>query len=781
MSIKNYQKCDRVAAIALTLSVFLGIVAFVPGGFLPGSVLKGYLLVLGVLISLSAWLVGRLLEGSFRLPKTVLLPASGLLFVGMLLSVAFSHTPSLSFLGEGFEPGTFIMIAVFLIAMFLGSALFSTKRRFFGFLSGFLGLYILIALYQVVHLIFPSATAFGAFAGRVSSPVGLWSDFAFLSGAALIGFTLVLEFFKPVRMMKVLSVIGALLALFFVALANVFSVWVLVGVSALVILTYRLVATRFSEHRHFPFMAFILSLVALMFILANNLLGGFLAQQLQSSFVAVNPSLSATVDIAKSSIAEHPVFGVGPNRFLQEWVTYHPATVNSHMLWNVPFNSGSSFVLTVALLGGAVGILVLLLFLASFFYESFRRSFSKSEDTSSELFVFSLFILTLYFVVSIVIFSPGLSVILCAFFFIGLLLASLKSSGRLQERTVHFLKDQRASFFSILLIVFLLMLSAGTIYASTERFASLIYFNKGVRAANMGDLPKADQRFLQAIALSDLPVYQRARVLLAGRTLQDIVSKTTEQTSEDAIKAALQQTISAGNAAALRAVALDSKDPANYLALGDLMRLVASLKVEGAFDSAHEAYERAIAIAPHYPVSYLSLAELYFEAKDNKNARLYIDKALVEKPNYTEAYFLLAQIEIAEGNTSGAIKKLEDAAVVDPNNPNIYFELGVLRYQSSDYKGAVSAFNVAVNLKPDYLNAWYFLALASDRNGARQDALSILEKLHEGLPENEAVKTALDNVRAGRPAQTTASPVVEDTKQADKAKKLPVPSTDRTQ
>ena len=704
MSIKSSQLCDRVGVGALSLSVILSILAFVPGGFMPAGILKGYLVVASILVALVAWLLGRLIEGSFHIPWS---PVIGSVAIGILvlfLSALFAHASYVSFFGENFEQGTFAVLGGMMLSTFLVTMLFSSRSKILSFLKIFFSMYIVLALFQLIHVLAPQFTSFGVLTNRVDTPVGSWGDFAILSGAVLVGFTLILQFVKLPRVARIISIVGASLALFFVVLCNVLIVWILVGFAAVVILIYTLITNRFSEERNFPFLAFILSLVSLLFVLANDLIGGALAVLFKASFVDVHPSLIATLHVAGQSLRSHPIFGSGPNNFMNEWLINRPSSVNSNSLWDAPFSSGSSFLGTVAILGGGLGIISIILFLASFVYESVRKVFAPvTVEKDRQLPIFALFLLAFYFVAAITIFSPGIAIAACAFFFVGLFLALLVGEQLIPQRHVNFLKDQRASFFAILCIVAMLMVSASLAYSATQRFGALVFFEKSLTLAQNGNLDDANTELTKAIALSDLPSFERARVLIAKQSIQKTLSLSSDAVSPDVVKATLQNAISVGNTAALQAISIDSLNPANYLALGDLLRLIVPLKVEGSFDRAKDVYTQAIGLAPNYPKSYLNLAELYFDSGDNANAQVYAQKAIDLKPNYTDAFFLMSQIEVAAGDTDGAIKRLQDATLFDPNNPDTYFELGVIRYQNGDYTNAMTAFRSAIVVNNQYL------------------------------------------------------------------------------
>jgi tetratricopeptide (TPR) repeat protein len=743
MSIKHFQLSDRISGIALFAAVFLGMLAFIPGGFVSGGALKGYLLVVTVLVSFVAWLVARLIEGSFHIPWTPIHGAGVLLVVVLFISSLFSNASYLSFFGEGFDSSTFAVIGSLVLAVFLASVQFSSRERVFYFFRAFFFAYVILALYQIVHIFLPDLTSFGVFYGKASTPVGSWSDFSFLSGAALIGSVLVLQFLKPKRFLRILAISGAVLSLLFVILTNIFTVWILVGISSMAILIYTLTVNRLVENRPFPFMTFALSLISLFFILANGLVGGSLASLLGVSFAEAHPSFSATIQVGLSSLRENPVLGAGPNHFLTEWITRRPVIVNQHSLWDTPFTSGSSFFLTIGVLSGALGILAVLFFLLTYFYQSGRTVFSKAFNTENGIYIFSMFLVSLYFMLSVILYSPGIAVIISAFIFLGIFLGTLVGENLIPVRHISFLKDTRAGFFSILAIVTLLMVSAGTAYSATGRFASLVFFQKGLVRAQMGELDVASARMGQAISLNAIPLYYRAQVFIAEQSIRQTTSLQQGSVSEDQVRSALQNAVALGNNAARAAITLDATDPTNHIVLGDFLRLISPLKVEGSFEAAEQAYNNAIELAPRYPKPYFGLAQLYYENEDTAKARTFAQKALDEKPNYTAVFSLLAQIDSSAGNTSAAVRHLQNATMLDPNNADIYFQLGFLRYSTNSYTEAVAAFRRAVTLSPQYINAWYYLALANQKIGANAEATSILTALRNKFPENTDISAAL--------------------------------------
>jgi tetratricopeptide (TPR) repeat protein len=761
---KKFHYADKIAYILLSVTVFLGMIFFIPGGLISGEIFKGYLLVIGISSSFIAWLVARLLEGAMCFPSSRMLVGLLFLVVAVLFSGLFSQTSYLSFFGEAFEQGTAISILMLALAMFLTSELIVTRSRIFIISSGFFFLYTIVSIYQIIHLVLPGVTTLGAFFGNASSPIGAWSDFAYLSGAMLIASILVLEFLKQSKFFRVIAYIVGLISLFFVVLSNFVFVWMIVGFLAFVILFYKLMQNRKREEAIFPTKAFIVLIISLVMVLMNGLLGGQLANKFHIQYLSVAPSLSSTIYVAKSSIQSHPVFGAGPNRFLHEWLSYRPITANNNIMWSSPFSSGVSFFATLAMLTGVLGVVSVILFFLLFLIEGVKKTFSSSENGTRNFYSFSFFVIALYFLLATSVFSPGASIIICTFFFLGLYISTLTDDKRIGERTIYFAKDYKTSFFSVFFVVIMIVSMVAIVSVSTERFVSIVYFQISERDSNARAYVLADQRLAQAISISDSPTYERERVLLSEKILQNISSDSS--LSPDTVSAETRSIVAIGNNSALRAVALDPTDPRNYLTYADFMRTMAGLKAQNAFSGAEDAYNSMIKLFPNYPESYLGLARLYVDSGDLKNAEKYVNQALAKKPNYTDAYFLAEKIDATNNDYASAIEKLKTAAMYDQNNPDIYFELGLVNYKTSDYGSALKAFQATLQLNQGNFSAWYYLALTHQKLGNTTDANSILELLHKRFPDSSDISNALSGPPASVPAPTSKN---------DKNKKPPLP------
>lgn len=104
------------------------------------------------------------------------------------------------------------------------------------------------------------------------------------------------------------------------------------------------------------------------------------------------------------------------------------------------------------------------------------------------------------------------------------------------------------------------------------------------------------------------------------------------------------------------------------------------------------------------------------------------EDALNNDPRNLEA--LTNMLGILNGQESAtALDKLKQLAQVYPFNADIAAQLGMMYGQNGDYANAVKFLNVADNLKPGNVAVLYNRAIAYDKMGHRDEAVSLYRKL----------------------------------------------------
>ncbi len=564
-----------------------------------------------------------------------------------------------------------------------------------------------------------------------------------------------------------------IVGLFFLAIINIPLVWLLIGLFSAIIFVYSISIQQAgvqitpgadgAQKKKFPFVALIVVFVSFIFLVGSNSIGGFISRYINVSNVDIRPSITTTSQIAWKAIKHNPAFGTGPNTFVIDWALWQPKDIAQTLFWNVDFTNGYSLLATFVITTGVLGLVVWLLFLGTFFMRGLKSLKVALQNPLSNYFVMATLVTSIYTWVSVIFYTPNIIMLVLAFTSSGILIGILVSRQAIPVRTFSFLSDPRHSFFSILGLMVLMIVTLSTTYLYAEKFTSIIYFSKAATSTTntLESLGRSERMLNNALVFDKSDIYYRTLSQVYIGEIQALLADKT--ISQDTLKSNIQKLVNAAEGSATAAIGRNPKQYQNYVNLGNIYTSLVSLGVEKSYESAAAAYDKAQSFAPNNPSIKLARASLEVANKNNTEAKKFIEQALTLKVNYTDAIFLLAQIETSEGNLGEAIKQAERAASLTPNDPTVFFRLGLLRYNNSDYTGAVSAFEQAVILDTNYLNARYFLGQAYQKVGRSSDALIQYKILSKVLPDNQDVKNAIDSVSGtSTPApETTKSPLPE--------------------
>ncbi len=765
------------------------------------EVVKRTLFSVAILLAFLFWLLARLEDGVFRIPRNSILTST--LVVGLVSLAATLFSPILrdSLMGAGTEGGTFVAIILSLITLFLVSS-YAQSTRVLTRIYGALGLAALVLLVtQVLHVAF--GLSFGVLAGATENLLGKWNDLGLFFGLMLLLSLVGTELFHlPRRFRAILMTCMVLsgIVLFFV---NFAFAWLLVAVLALITLVYKHVLglragtqTSYVPGRSIlRTSSFVVIVVAVLAIFANSLISQQVQNRLQLGALEVRPSWASTYDITKATLGSHPVLGSGLNRFARQWQLHKPVGVNDTIFWSADFNTGVGLIPTFAVTSGLLGMIAWLFFLCSFLYLGLRSLFLAQSDRLHQSLRYLAFAGALYLWLTAFFYVPDTVLWTLAFLFMGLFVASHASAQPNGGETVERVRDPRLNFAFILLLVVLVLVDIAGGYYIARRYQSLIVYQKALYGYSLtGNITEAEQGVTRAISIDgSQDTFYRSLVDIHLLKLNQLLAQATEATSKETLRAQFQsvlsEAINTGNKATVvngkRTPPILSDNYLNWLALGRVYEAVVPLQIEGAYALAQAAYAKAGAVNPSSPQIYMSYARLEIAKNDRKKARSYIAEALKMKSNYTEALFVLSQLDYGDGNIKSAIKNAEQVAVLAPQDIGVFFQLGFLHYLDRDYKSAILALERARALNPNYSNAKYFLGLSYSMSGQRSLAIKEFEEIAALNPDNAEVKTILSNLRNGNaalagigaPANTPEKrptlPVKEDPKAATKASATP--------
>ena len=764
MESKKVEFFNKLSFIILLFTLFTCLFFFIPYTPVSLDVSKGFLLSIGATLSLFFWLISRLGDGKFVIPKDkLILFAMGIPLV-FLISSFFSSSLYVSLFGSGFEIGTFGSMLVLFIIFFLSSIYFQTEKRLWYFIGSLFVGGIILVLFEVLNIFIGFDRILPGFLQGVSAGnlVGSWNNFALLLGIIILLSLFTIELLQTKKVFRVAQYLLLTLGILLLVIINAPLVWLLVLIFSVIIFVYSIslqhsgvnIIQGEDNKKKFPFTSLIIIFASLIFLIGGNLVGNFVNKYISLNNQDIRPSIITTSQIAYKSIKHNPFFGTGPNTFVIDWALWQPKEIAQTVFWNVDFTNGFSLLTTFGVTTGLLGLLSLILFLVIYVTRSIQSIRIALQNTLSNYLIMTTLMVSIYSWITIIFYNPNIIMLMLAFSSSGVLIGILVYKQAIPVKDFSFLNDPRNSFFSILILLVLMVSAISLTYIYVEKFTSIIYLSKSLKNdGTIESLSHSEVMLLRAITLDKNDIFYRS---LSQVYLSQIGVFLNDKTiSPDILKSELQQLVNRAQESATLAVNQNSKQYLNYVNLGNIYSALVPLAIENSYESAVAAYNKAVLLAPNNPSISLARASLEFVNKNNSEARKFIKQSLDLKRNYIDAIFLLVQIETNEGNLSEAIKQAEYAGELAPNDPTVFFRLGLLRYNHSDYSGAVSAFEKAVILDNSYLNARYYLGQSYKKVGRVNDALVQFNILNSAVPNNTEIKNAINSVNNPMSENTT--------------------------
>ena len=728
-------------------------------------------------VSLSLFLFSVISRGTLAYPKSFSLAALFGIALVSLVSSFFAAGIGRALVGYGFEIDTALFTVSMFTLTFLVSILFRSRQAIFNFEIALFVPFFILVVYELIRLLFgPEVLSFGFFQTAISTPLGSWNDFGVFAGLMVILSLIAIELLPVSGLFFILLHAVLFAGVLVLSLVNFSALWYVIALFSMFFIIYLLTFQKAykaekEKTRRLPFLPIGILFISVLFIFAGNSVGNFIANTFNIDYITVRPSLESTFNIAGEVLKKNPVFGAGPNHFMNEWLLHKPLPVNETIFWNSDFSFGIGLIPSALITMGLLGAFLWVLFIGLLTFESFRTIPKLASDNVGSYAILTASSGALFLFVMDFVYTPGAALYALSFVFVGLLIGVLLGEGAIQERNFDFGFKPSLNFVSVLATVALIILTLVSSYLIFEKTMAFAYGSRSIKAFQAGDLDRTEKYIKKAVDWGKTDLHKRALTDVLIARLGEIVNR--KDASADVIRTEFQNTLREAVEAGKAAVETDRSNYQNWLSLGSVYETVVPLKISGAYDNAKAAYEEAMALNPSNPSIQLLLARLEQANGNSVEAKKYIGEALKRKNNYTEAIFLLSQIEVAEGDIKSAINSVEAATVIAPGNPVVFFQLGILRYNNKDYKGAATALERAITLQSSYANARYFLGLAYEKLGKKKEAIAQFEIIEKNNPDNEEVKLILSNLRAGRSPFSNAKPPVDAT--PEQRKKLPVP------
>jgi len=758
---------DKIAQWSMLLLISLLPVFFVPLLWITLVQAKVILIVLLLLVAAVAWVAARFVEGSVRVPASLLLLCGVLIPLAYAFSAAFSGVAQISLVGSGVEQDTLAFASILFAALALSALIFSEGERSAVKVlrSISLGAFLLLAL-EVVHFAMPSLSLGGVIASQTGNAFGNWHEFAIILGFFTLLGLAVRTTAAAAGVWKYLFYAISFVSLGFLLVANFFDVWAVLSVTAAIALLVELSATRarsgriaFSLGMHGVWVAVIaLAIFSMMF---GSYINNVLPTRIKVSHTEVRPSWQGTMGIGGAALTQPAAlfFGSGPNTFAREWGLYKPASVNQTIFWNADFNVGVGSIPTSFVTTGIFGILAWIMFLAALLWTAARALIRRAHDVSDTLYVAALGLTSAYLAVFLVLYVPGPALSVSVFLAAGLLVAFARHAGIGRPLFVSLgAGGARSIGHAALLIVFGIVIIAAPL-GIARVLASEVILNRGIVVFNRTQDTAATSVLIKQ-ALRVNPSSARAHrlaVQLGLIQLQALVAQADPK--DEAVRTRLQITLQETIQHGLAAVAINGNDYQNWLELAGLYQQLAGVKVAGAYENARAAYQRARIENPSSPVPLFQLAQLEV-LEGNKDVALQNLAAAVQlKPDFAAAYYAASQIYASNNDFKNALSAAALATQYAPQDPLAWYNAGAIAYAGKDSTNAIAALEQALTLESNYANAAYVLGLAYYDAGRIADSLKVFEALGTLDPGQQVVQDAITNIRAGRaPVPTSTTP-----------------------
>jgi tetratricopeptide (TPR) repeat protein len=691
----------------------------------------------------------------------------GLLPLSYLISMLFSVDKSVALTGFGVESDTVLFSVIVFLAFALAFTFFRTLRTVRMLLTVVFWALVAASVFQFISIVFGTALIpFDTFADRSVNLVGKWNDLGILVGLLVM---LLLERVDLGSLSNAWRIaVGIALAALALLLGviNFSLVWGLVLVFSLALIAVSFLMTRHHGEgltlhwaKRTPWFSVAAAVVSILFLFFGSSLNLGLTKMFPVSSLEVRPSYVSTMGIitaAREGSFARTMVGTGPNTFGQEWLMHKPAEVNSSAFWSLDFNVGFSTLVTalgtVGLLGAIMWLIPALLVLAAL-VRVIRLGVLSREDkiVATTLGVTSLFLYSTIFL-----YAPSQNIIILAFVLAG------AAYGFLWRQGQPSIDDAELSRFGqipkLAAVAVLLVLALWSSFATGRRMIAEAYVGHGAQALSKGDIATALANASRANSIDTTSDGLRLGVNVYSAQIQQLAQSTSTQAEilQQQFSSVVQNAIATGQ----QAQKLNPNDYRPTLLLAQVYDFLASLKVQGAADTAATTYLQASKQNPTNPAIPLAIARLAASQNNQDITTQYLTKALTLKPNYTDAILLVVQLNVANKDIPNAIKAATAAAQTAPGVAPIWFELGLLYYSAGDAKSAAQALTQAVTIQPDYANAKYFLGLSNYILKDNAGAIKQFQDLAQSNPDNAEVKLILGNLQAGKEPFAGAQPPV---------------------
>jgi tetratricopeptide (TPR) repeat protein len=166
----------------------------------------------------------------------------------------------------------------------------------------------------------------------------------------------------------------------------------------------------------------------------------------------------------------------------------------------------------------------------------------------------------------------------------------------------------------------------------------------------------------------------------------------------------------------------------------------------GRAGDAAERFKSAVKLYPDDRRILVSLALVLGALGDYPLSSFYIERAEAEHPDDYRVFYYAAYLESMGNKISAAIRSAERSLGLRENFAPARDLLGVLRYRNGDFNDAMRIADESIRDNRNNAQAWFLKGMSLWRLGRFADARSVFENSLSVFPDDEFIRTALENI-----------------------------------
>ncbi|MDO8575117.1 MAG: tetratricopeptide repeat protein [bacterium] len=776
----NNSKIDKVSLILFVLSIIALVVTVTFYKNISNDLLKSTVFALGAVLTIIPWSINKLFKKTLNIPlNTITYSLFGIIVIS-LISVFVSGDINKSIFGYGVETITGGFIWILSIFVILASSILSNKKS----LSV---VYKTLGILSIIFIIFNFVSIFWGVFGKVINFAGLWSDAGIILATIILVSAILIQFTNLSLWKKIFLyvLIAVSLVTEFIISVQFSSIWWVMSAFSLLLIIVSCIDfkrgngredTAFASRSLIPYtliIIFVLSLLPVIIPLSQITKIKFLPFSV--NYVdQFSSNIAITSSVGQSAIKADPVFGPGPNMYLEVYKANRPKEANNSIIWSVDYWYGFGTIPTLMISTGILGILAWLIFIISFAIRSLKTVFSDIDRGEKNLYSFLSAILALFFGTMLFIHVSGIMLIGITALFVSAYIGSLVQMGRVKIVTLG--ENSKFSITTPIIVSLLILGSLFYLYRqSTILLASSKFDKANILLAEKQDFAGTEELILEAANSTNFDLYYRSLVDLKLIQAGNILNSTNKLEKEEDKKAFTDVFQSAVNYAK-KALELSPNDYNNYLYFAKMAETSYTLGQKDSYEQAKASYTKALSMYPNNPSIVLSLARLEGMAGNIDEAEKIVLFALNIKPNYFDAAVFLAQIYEQKKDVPKMIEVTTYIVkmIAPQESVEWYYKLGFLLYTDGKFSDSAQVLGRAIQITPEYANARYFYGLDLARLGKFQEAIEQFKIIRQTNPEIKELDQIISDLELGKQPkldQKTSAPVT-----ADSSKKVTAPT-----